>query len=93
MSRYRGSVFRNFRLYGRVKELEREKQELLVMHKEALNNLIATAPAEKETYREVMKLYSNLIAENAELKRRTTTRNDTTKDISQSFAGQSPVKK
>lgn len=32
------------------------------MHKEALNNLMATNPAEKETYREVMKLYSNLIS-------------------------------
>lgn len=63
------------------------------MHKEALSNLAMTSPAEKETYREVMRLYSNLIAENAELKRRTTTRIDTTKDISQSFTNPSPVKK
>jgi hypothetical protein len=56
---------------ARVRELEQEKEEILVMHKEVMHNMAESVAdaKEKEGYKEVLKLYSTLLTENAELRK------------------------
>lgn len=63
-----GIIFSSlFRLVARVRELEQEKEEILVMHKEVMHNMAESVAdaKEKEGYKEVLKLYSTLLTENA----------------------------